>query len=1254
MKKLLILAVTIAVLFGVVAAQTETYNLVINDIDASAFPEVAVSFRALDADGQFAGGLTDFTLAENGQPVESFDVRLNDEQAVSLVFVLDLGRYSGTTTISDSLLRQSLRQWVDGGYFRDGVDTASIVVSGGAGYQEPITIVLEPTQSAADFRAAVDALDLSPGQPAQSLAAVQDVLTRIADLGLEPSAPVYVVYASRIVDTIVNSEAVALAQTLGEQARELDVPVYALHTDLDGGYDEPFRALASASGGQLVAYNRRQDTNQVLNTLYGQLAASGRSYVVTYRSASGDTAERTVTLGMPEHAAQPASSNYQVNVSAPTVSITSPETAFTLLRTASDETAASDTPVFDLTQTTIRLDVTWTDGFSRRISQAELWVNGELAGTFSNPTPVTAEPPADAAPESSTPAVETAEAVTAVTQTYEITWDLSALITEGGFAQALEVRVTDELGIQAASAVVEGNVTVELPDVLPTVTVVSPSNNATVERAAVLDSAGAISGYSIDEIPLVARLVWPGEEAGEIVSAEIAVDGTVVANFPYPTIVPLEQDTRSFSNEPVQAQATMELAWDIRDMLAVGPNLHDVVIQVRNSQGAIAASAPATLNVQVYVPSLQLPTVTIIAPEANANIPRVAVPRAAAPPEFQDSGSYTVIAGINWPDNTPRTLVVAELLVNGLPLGTESYPTLLSPEEVGRQASGANPQMRFFRVNWDISGLRSAGANLGQLQVRVRDADGFEAVSAPVTVNVQVDIINPPTVTILAPVNNMTITRAGQISSGSATPTFEVNTVSVQAVVEWPPQLSFILTGGDLVANGAVVGSLPPMALDAANQALVELPDGSRRLALEIPWDVSAITAAGANLYQLQIRVRGESDLMAISAPVNLNVQVDVPDALPPLVNITSPSNESTVQLSGGHVPVVAEVLWPDNQARGLHFVELSVDGLVQQTLLYPQGTRFELAWDASDLPPGTSSHQIAVRVRDILGIEAVSPAVAYSVDVPEAVAPVLVEPGSSAIPSEGVPAASAAAIVAPGCPANLLEGWNDVNCLRERAVLYLPWLAVLAMGALLFVRTRRTYVGGITRTLVGVGRKRHPLANLYVVQGPPARVGQTINLYANITSIGRDARLADIQLYEMGDESSISTQHCTIRHVRGRFSIVDDNSTNGTQVNGRYIDEPVLLNDGDEITLGVPDRMGVVLRFHTKVVDMKEQEAKAEKPARPTNGSSHPAPVVPVRSQSANRPKSVDMMDNILTEIAEKQEKSFKPDLPSTEEDNP
>jgi pSer/pThr/pTyr-binding forkhead associated (FHA) protein len=1242
-KKLLIpiVLVMIALIVGFVSAQSEGYRLNINHIDAAHFPEVAVNFQALDSGGQFVSGLTAFTVAENGQPVTAFDVRLDDAQAVTLVFVLDLGRYSGTTTISESALRQTLRQWIDGGYFRDGVDTVSIVVGGGSGYQQPTTIALAPTQSGADFRTAVDALNLESGQAPQSLTAVQEVITRISEIGVEPEAPVYVIYASRIVDGIVNSEAVTLAQNIGTQARELDVPIIVLHSDLDGSYAEPFRVLVSASGGQYLVYNRQQDTNQILTTLYGQLAASGRSYVATYRSTSGATGERTVTIGMQENAAQPASSNYVVNLAAPTVVITSPAVDFALVRTASEETAASETPEFDLNTSPVRFDVTWTDGLPRTLAPIELLANGVSVGTFTGIFPIVGTPAAEATPE-----VAAQSTVVPVTQTYEINWDLSTLVAEGSSVQSLEVRITDELGMQTTSAAIAGTITVDLPQVLPTIAIVAPVNNGTIERTALLDSAGAISGYGINEIPLLAHLVWSGETAGDIVSAEIVVDGVVVANFPYPTVTALEPE-HTFSDQPVQAQATMELLWNIEDLTTVGPNLRDVAIQVRNVQGAVAVSAPITLNVQVSVPALQLPTVTVLLPTANANISRVAVPRAGNTPEFQDTGSYTVIAGILW-NGDPKTLVIAELLFNGIPLGTEAYPSLLSGDEVGGQAANANPALRFFRVDWDISGFQTLGANLGQLQVRVRDVDGFEAISTPITVNVQVDVISPPLVTVLSPVNNTTITRTGQLDDSGAL-TFDVNSITVEAIVEWTPQLPFVLAGAELLANGTVVNSIPPIALDAANHSLVELPDGTRRLALQIPWDLSSIQTMGANLYQLQVRVNGASDIAAISAPINLNVQLNAPQVQPPLVSITSPDSE--VMLQSSPISFTAEVLWSDGQARDLQFVELTIDGIVQQTLMYPQGTRFELIWDANNVPLGTSSHQISVRVRDVTGIESVSPSVTYNVNVPQSAA---VVPDETTIAGEQVPTTEnvAASVVPPPCPANLLEGWGNVDCLRERAITYLPWVAVVVMGVFLVMRTRATHLGGITRTLVGVGRRRRPLARLYVVQGPANKVGQNINVYTNITSIGRDTRLTDIQFYDVKDESSISTQHCTIRHVRGRFSLMDDNSTNGTQVNGLYVNEPVLLNDGDEITLGIPDRMGAVLRFHSQVTDMKAQETKTESPVptKPDNGKSA-APVTPVRAQGSRSAKSLDMLDSILTEIEEKKNKPAKPNVSQSEE---
>ena len=1269
--------ITAGLWFSTSTAQSqESMQVAISRIDSSHFPEVDVDFRVLDSAGQFVEGLTNFTVAENGQQVSEVAVRLNDALPVTLVYVLDLGQYSGTTSISDALLRNVLSQWA--GYFRDGLDTVSIVVSGG-GYTTPTTIALAPTQSLNEFRAAVDGLNLTPGQAVQSLTTVQEVLTQLAEFGLQPADTVNVIYISRIVDRLTNNDAVALAATVGAQAAELDAPIYALHTDRDGRYADPFQTLAAASGGQYLPFNTRQDTDSLIATLYGNLAGAGKSYTATYRSISGESAARTVTVGMAQNEAQPASANFQVSLSAPTITITQPEEGFSLLRTATEASMGSENPIFDLDSVVLRFTVNWTDGLPRQLKQVELLANGNVVNTITEVTPLPAEQPTVEASVAPVAAPEAAleDTVLSVTEIYEVTLDLTVFSTEGSYERSLEVRLTDELRLQATSPAVTGSVTVDLPEVLPTIQLVSPANNVTVERIAELDSAGAITGYSLDEIPLVAQLVWSSSTPGEIVSAELLLGGEVVSNIPYPTVIPVESEQHTtVTGEPVPAHSMLELPWDVRAVTAEGPNLHDVQIQVRSAAGLAAISEPITLNVQVSVPELQLPTVAIITPQMNSTVSRTALPRGEVL-DFQDSGSQTVIAAVLWPDNQPKTLVVAELLFNGLPLGTESYPTLLTAEEIGAQVSANNAGLRYFRLNWNIGSIQTAGANLGQLQVRIRDVDGFETISSAVPVNVQVNLVSPPTVTVLAPVNNSIIPRTGQLERTSATPSFDTRESAVDAVVEWSPQLPFTLAGADLLVNGTVVGALTPVDIDSANQSLVELPNGGKRLTLRLPWDLSGIQTPGANLYQLQVRVRDDNGITAVSTPVNLNVQVNVPEVLPPLVSITSPANNAALALEDNSLTVTAETIWSDNQVRSIQFIELNVDGVARQTLFYPQGTRFEIVWDAGDVL-AEGGHQLNVRVRDVAGLEATSPAVTIQIEAPVALAPTVeTQMEAPVVVPEAQPATQpeseiitvvepALATASPVCPPTLLDGWNDTECLRQRAIAYLPWVAVVVMAGLLLVHTRRMRPGGVARTIVGVGRKRRPIGRLYIMQGPAGKIGQEINLYANITTLGRDPRLTDIQLYSLDDESSISAQHCTIRHVRGRFTLMDDNSTNGTQVNGLYVNEPVLLSDGDEITLGIPDRLGAVLRFHARVVDMKEQELKPEAlvPVRATpsigtngaNGANGEKPAaaasIPVRSTRIPRAKSIDVMDNILSEIAEKTDKPFRPNLTSSEEE--
>ncbi len=61
-----------------------------------------------------------------------------------------------------------------------------------------------------------------------------------------------------------------------------------------------------------------------------------------------------------------------------------------------------------------------------------------------------------------------------------------------------------------------------------------------------------------------------------------------------------------------------------------------------------------------------------------------------------------------------------------------------------------------------------------------------------------------------------------------------------------------------------------------------------------------------------------------------------------------------------------------------------------------------------------------------------------------------------------------------------------------------------------------------------------------------------------------------------------MSRVHCTIRLDGKFFTLVDNNSSNGTHVNGTRLraNDPVQLRDGDEIVMGDMAKLGVKLRF--------------------------------------------------------------------------
>lgn len=118
-------------------------------------------------------------------------------------------------------------------------------------------------------------------------------------------------------------------------------------------------------------------------------------------------------------------------------------------------------------------------------------------------------------------------------------------------------------------------------------------------------------------------------------------------------------------------------------------------------------------------------------------------------------------------------------------------------------------------------------------------------------------------------------------------------------------------------------------------------------------------------------------------------------------------------------------------------------------------------------------------------------------------------------------------------------------------------------------------------------------LAVLEILQGPDAlingvHVGKQIEIRDKWVTVGRNPRQATIQLYNLDETSSVSRLHCTLElhDALGCFFITDEGSSSGTKVAGRAIpaNKAHSLKDGDTIELGIMDKQGAILRFHTNL----------------------------------------------------------------------
>ena len=273
---------------------------------------------------------------------------------------------------------------------------------------------------------------------------------------------------------------------------------------------------------------------------------------------------------------------------------------------------------------------------------------------------------------------------------------------------------------------------------------------------------------------------------------------------------------------------------------------------------------------------------------------------------------------------------------------------------------------------------------------------------------------------------------------------------------------------------------------------------------------------------------------------------------------------------------------------------------------------RLTIPWDIRAYQDQLASDVVLeVMLKDELGFEGVSSPVQVTIDG-LLLSPTAVVPELSATISEPLPAGSCTA------------GWFRWPCLSQ---VVLPWLLVLcllivAIFLLVWGLRYRDQLAQVVqkpldlvrKTMLGGGnRGRTVIAKIYIEQGGKAVTGQTIDLYTNKTTLGRNPKLCDIQLYDEDYVSTVSGLHCTIQYdaVQQLFFVTDDHSANGTYLNEQLLEAtmPYPLKRDDWLVLGDLFRQGAKIRFEPVAAGQDVASAASTTPPNGQIGDSEMQP---------------------------------------------
>lgn len=370
------------------------------------------------------------------------------------------------------------------------------------------------------------------------------------------------------------------------------------------------------------------------------------------------------------------------------------------------------------------------------------------------------------------------------------------------------------------------------------------------------------------------------------------------------------------------------------------------------------------------------------------------------------------------------------------------------------------------------------------------------------------------------------------------------------------------VTGGEYATHYGIDG-LEPMFEELTR----------RRQQLEVAYRTNSATAGQRNV---AVEIEGSGETFTANGQYSVELS-------PPDVEVISPAPGAVINrqaIESGADPsdaeptfltVVAEVDFPDEYQRELGPVQLLIDGTPAGQGQVVDG-RSEITWDIrSYQSAGQVPATLQVVVTDELGILGQSSPRTVSVNY--------IEPGGN------------------GTPRWLQYVTMAVALVSLAAVVFLflnrQHLAPALAGA---GESISDFVERVT------GRRTALVAKAYLVplEGFEELPQRSFEIYGT-TAIGRSRKHADLLFHINDEDSAISRLHCTILDEDDHFAIRDEDSTNGTLVNGEKITplESMRLHDGDTVDVAPIERGG--LRFLFQLADVTGEQPDIDDERRDT-----------------------------------------------------